>query len=122
MLLPVAGLLLLEQNGFRLNRLDQWIEQARRAIRQGWSLLLIPLAYAAFLLYRQSLSLPPLNVIYNDYSYVYLTNPIEGLIVNFRWIIAYPRETFTNLDPLALLVVTVLALVRSDFASIAAYR
>ena len=44
LLLPVAGLLLLEQNGFRLNQPNQWIEQARRAIRQGWSLLLIPLA------------------------------------------------------------------------------
>src|SRR5690606_28413356 len=52
LLLPVAGLMLLEQIGFSLTRRAGWIDFARsnvrpvrQAIRQGWTLALIPAAY-----------------------------------------------------------------------------
>ncbi len=115
LLLPVAGLLLLEQNGFRFDRLDQWIEQARRAIRQGWSLLLIPLAFFGFEAYRASIGLPSISEIYTTISFNYFTNPIDGLITNLRWFVERPAEALTTLDLMALLITLILAFVALRF-------
>jgi hypothetical protein len=111
LLLPIAGLLLLEQNGFKLGDHSRWVEQARRGIIQGWTLALIPLGFVGFIVYRQSLGLPSLNDVYNNISYVYLTNPLDGLITNLRWFIEHPDIAFTSVDLLALLAALVLSFV-----------
>ncbi len=115
LLFPVAGLLLLEQNGFRLERRDQWIDQERRAIRQGWSLLLIPLAFFGFEAYRAAIGLPSISEIYTNISFNYFTNPIDGLITNLRWFVERPAEAFTTLDLMALLIALILAFVALRF-------
>ncbi len=109
LLLPIAGLMLLEQNGFDLRDRSRWIAPIRRAIAQGWMLALIPLGFVGFLLYRQSLGLPSLNDVYNNVSYVYLTNPVDGLITNLRWIVEHPASALTNVDMWALLVALALS-------------
>ena len=110
LLLPVAGLLLLEQNGFDLRQPSQWLHQIRRAVVQGSALILIPIGFIGFNLYRQSLGLLSLNEIYNSVSYVFLTNPVDGLITNFRWFFAHPFE-ITTLDLWALVVAITLSCV-----------
>ena len=52
--------------------------------------------------YRQSLGLLSLNEIYNTVSYVYLTNPLDGLITNLRWFFAHLFD-ITSLDLWALI-------------------
>ena len=116
LLLPVAGLILLEQNGFDLRKRSEWIEQVRKAIVQGWTLIVIPIGFVGFNLYRNSLGLPSLNDVYNNISYVYLTNPIDGLITNLRWFFAHPFE-ITSVDSWALILCLVLS-----FASLAFKR
>ena len=48
LLLPVAGLILLEQNGFDLRDRTDWIDQVRKAVVQGWMLILIPMGFVGF--------------------------------------------------------------------------
>ncbi len=108
LLLPIAGLLLLEQNGFDLRQRDHWLDQARRALAQGWTLAIIPLGFIGFTLYRQSLGLPPLNDVYNQYSYVFLTDPLSGLVDNLRWLIQHPFD-ITSVDAWALVIVLILS-------------
>lgn len=112
LLLPVAGLLLLEQNGFRLADLlspARWWPPLRQSLAQGWMLALIPAGFVGFEVYRNSLGLPSVNDIYLHYSYIYLTNPLDGLITNLGWIVHHPGEVLTNVDLLALLIALVLA-------------
>jgi Gpi18-like mannosyltransferase len=108
LLLPIAGLILLEQNGFDLRDPSQWMHQIRRAIVEGWTLILIPVGFFGFNLYRQSLGLPSLNEVYNTVSYVYLTNPIDGLITNLRWLVGHPLD-ITSLDLWALVIALILS-------------
>jgi hypothetical protein len=121
LLLPIAGLLLLEQNGFTLRHLTRWrdysgwVGQIRKAIAQGWVLLLIPLGFVGFMLYRQSLGLPSLNEIYNKISYAYLVEPLEGLIINLRWIVEHPADAITRVDLWALVVTLILSFVALRF-------
>ena len=115
LLFPIAGLILLEQNGFRFDQRDQWIDQARRAIRQGWTLLLIPLAFFGFEAYRAAIGLPSISDIYTNISFNYFTNPVDGLITNLRWFVERPAEAFVTLDLWALLVALILALVALRF-------
>ncbi|MBI1256131.1 MAG: hypothetical protein GC204_01550 [Chloroflexi bacterium] len=115
LLLPIAGLILLEQNGFDLRQPKTWLNQVRRAIRQGWSLILIPIGFVGFNLYRESLGLLSLNEIYNTVSYVYLTNPLDGLITNLRWFFAHSFD-ITSLDLWALVVAIILSCVSLLFA------
>lgn len=109
LLLPIAGLMLLEQNGFALKEPSGWIAPIRRAITQGWMLALIPLGFVGFLLYRQSLGLPPLDEVYNSVSYVYLTNPVDGLITNLRWFVEQPEVAFASADLWALVITLILS-------------
>jgi hypothetical protein len=115
LLLPIAGLILLEQNDFSLRDRTRWVEQGRKAITQGWVLALIPLGFLGFILYRQNIGLPSLNDIYNNFSYVYLTNPLDGLITNLRWIVEHPSDALTRVDLWALIVSLVLSFVALRF-------
>lgn len=115
LLLPIAGLLLLEQNGFRLNERSEWLAQLRRALAQGWALALIPLGFVGFIAYRQSLGLPPLSDVYANISFNYFTNPVDGLITNLRWFVEHPDIAFTSTDLLALAVTLILSIVALRF-------
>lgn len=115
LLLPIGGLILLEQNGFSLRERSRWAEQIRRSIVQGWMLALIPLGFVGFTLYRSSLGLPPLDTVYRDISYVYLTNPLDGLITNLRWIVEKPDDAIARVDLLALVVSLILASISLRF-------
>ena len=108
LLLSIAGLMLLEQNGFDLRDRTRWFDPFKKAIAQGWTLLLIPLGFAGFELYRRSLGLPPLNQVYTDISYNYFTNPIDGLITNLRWLVAHPFD-ITSVDLWAMLIALLLS-------------
>ncbi|HVU11731.1 MAG TPA: hypothetical protein VHD90_10645 [Phototrophicaceae bacterium] len=116
LLLPIAGLLLLEQNGFTLADLRSraWLDQTRRAIVQGWTLVLIPLGFVAFVAYRQIIGLPSIGDVYTNISYNYFTNPLDGLITNFRWLIAHPFA-ISSLDLWALVITLILAFVALRF-------
>ncbi len=116
LLLPIAGLLLLEQNGFTLADLRSraWLDQTRRAIVQGWTLVLIPLGFVAFVAYRQIIGLPSIGAVYTNISYNYFTNPLDGLITNFRWLIAHPFD-ISSLDLWALVITLILAFVALRF-------
>jgi hypothetical protein len=116
LLLPIAGLLLLEQNGFSLREPSRWVEQFRRAIVQGWVLLLIPLGFLGFILYRSSLGLPSIAEIYTEVSFNYFTNPIDGLLTNLRWLIQHPLD-FTGMDLYALVISLILSFVALRFPS-----
>lgn len=113
--LPIAALILLEQNGFSLRERSRWVELARRAITQGWALLLIPLGFAAFILYRQRLGLPSLQEVYTNISFNYFTNPVDGLMTNLRWFVERPGNAFASVDLWALLIALVLSLVSLRF-------
>ena len=109
LLLPVAGLLLLEQNGFSLRRRDQWLDQTKQAVAQGVPLLLIPLGFIGFNLYRANLGLPSLDTVYSSVSYIYLTNPLDGLLANLRWIVERPAAAIATVDVWALVISLILA-------------
>lgn len=115
LLLPIAALILLEQHSFSLRAPRRWLGHVRPAITQGWALALIPLGFVGFILYRESLGLPPLNDIYNRISFVYLTNPLDGLITNFRWIIEHPSDALTRVDLWALVISLVLSVIALRF-------
>lgn len=116
LLLPVAALVLLEQNGFRLNDTRQWLKQIRLGIRQGWVLVLIPLGFFGFLAYRYSLHLPALNDVYLQYSYKIITDPITGLLINLRAFVSDPAHALTNIDQMGLLIALILSVVSLVFA------
>ena len=115
LLFPIAVLLLLEQNGFRLRDRTRWLDQTRRAITQGWALALIPLAFVGFIAYRTSLGLPSLQSVYRDISFNYFTNPLDGLLTNFAYFISHPEMLLTTVEPWALLISLILAFVALRF-------
>jgi hypothetical protein len=104
----VAGLMLLQDS---FQQCPSWPQRARYLILKGWPLLLIPFAFAGFLAYRQSLGLPPLSDTYYTYSYNFFTNPLEGTLINLRWIIEHPGDAVFNPDSWALVISVVLCLV-----------
>lgn len=85
-----------------------WRARLFEALRRLWPLALIPLGYAAFTAYRRSVGLPPLVQTYHEASYHFFVNPLEGLIINLRWLMRYPLPSLTNVDFLAMLLVPVL--------------
>ncbi len=90
---------------FLLQAYPDWRHSAGVLIHKGWSLALIPLAFLGYEAWRASLHLPALSVIYRDYSYVYLTNPIDGVLTNLSVIIQNPVQSLTNLDRWTLVLV-----------------
>ncbi len=93
-----AGLLLLEAHGWRLNQPARWLSVARRVFLPALALLLIPLGYVIFLLYRDSIGLPSLGDTYARYSYHFFVNPLEGMLINARWIVENPAAALVNHD------------------------
>lgn len=111
----VAGFFLLEQRGFRLDRSSTWIPSGLRGLRTVWILLLIPAGFFLFILYREGIGLPSLGDTYATYSYHFFVNPLEGLLINLRWIVAHPVESFTNLDVLVMIASFALLIVSLRF-------
>lgn len=102
-LMVIGAVLLLERQ-----QVNGWRERLIDLVRRGWPLALMPLGALAFLVYRQQLGLPPVNQVYADYSYVFFVNPIEGLWINLRWIVAGLPGSLINLDNDVLLLTLVL--------------
>lgn len=75
------------------------------------SLLIIVAAFFGFNIYRQGVGLPSLSETYTRYSFNYFTNPIDGLLTNFRWIVTHPDQLLNQLDLLAMPIAFGLALV-----------
>ncbi|NWG17583.1 MAG: hypothetical protein HXY41_13230 [Chloroflexi bacterium] len=105
MLAGVAGLMLLEAG---LARCPTWPERLRDLARRGWPLLFIPAAWVGFLVFRDGLGLPPLDDIYRTRSYIFFTNPLNGLLLNLRYIVENPADALFNVDLWALVVSSVL--------------
>jgi hypothetical protein len=101
LLVGVAGLMLLEQNW---PLVPDWRGRLRSIIAQAAPLLLLPLAYTGFLLYRSSLGLPSLETVFYEQSYVALVDPVTGFISNLRQIALNPLAALQNVDYVALLV------------------
>jgi hypothetical protein len=93
-----AGLLLLEARGWQLRQPARWLAIARRAFVPGLALLLIPMGYVVFVLYRDSIGLPPLGDTYARFSYHFFVNPLEGMLINARWIVENPAAALVNQD------------------------
>jgi hypothetical protein len=87
-----------------------WRERLRGAVFSAWPLALIPLGILGFEVFRQNQQLPPVAEVYADHSYVFFVNPLEGLLINLRWIAEHPRDLLQP-DLAMLLVTLVLALV-----------
>ncbi len=107
-LLGVVGLMLLE-DAFR--RWPTWRDRLLYVVRSGWPLALIPLALAGFLAFRQSAGLPPLDTIYRTRSYIFFVNPLDGLLINLRWMLDHPADALFNPDSWALVVALVLCVI-----------
>jgi hypothetical protein len=107
LLLGVAGLMLLEQHPPRtINR-----AYIVGLIRRGWPLLFIPLGAVAFTLYRNAMALPPLDQVFSQSSYVFFVNPLEGILLNLRWIAENFSVALRNPDSWAFIGAFVLGLV-----------
>lgn len=102
LLTVVAGMLALE---VPLPTSGRWQARLMEALRRMWPLALIPLGYVAFTAYRRSVGLPPLVQTYHEASYHFFVNPLEGLIINLRWLARYPLQSLSNVDFLAMLIV-----------------
>jgi Gpi18-like mannosyltransferase len=107
MLVGIAGLLLLESQSTSMS----WSQRGIDVLKRGWWLILIPLSYIGFVVYRNSLGLPSLADTQARYSYIFLTNPFEGLWINLRWHFAHLSESLLNADFLSILVVSILLVV-----------
>jgi hypothetical protein len=88
LLAPLALLLYAEQTwdasmGWR-TRLMGWL-------RKAYPLALIPLAALLYGGYRVALGFRSLDALYNEYSYIFFVNPLEGLWFNLRhWLTIDP--------------------------------
>jgi hypothetical protein len=98
LLVGVGLLILWEQSEQKASTTQRLVWMARR----GWMLTAIPLTLVAFLWFRQSQGLPPLDEIYRTRSYIFFVNPIEGLWLNFRWAVSHPIDNVLNVDLWAL--------------------
>ncbi len=72
-------------------------------IRSGWPLAFAPLGFAVLILFRRVAGLPPLDTVYRECSYVFVVNPVEGLLINLRWAALNPIDAIRDPDTLALL-------------------
>lgn len=105
LLTGVAALLLLER---LLETPAAWRVRLIQAIRQSGPIALIPAGYLAFLVFRQTQNLPPLFDIYRDYSSVFFTHPIDGFLINLRYLLAHPSELIATPDLAAFVLVPLL--------------
>lgn len=101
LLVVMAGLILLETGRSRR-------ETIRQIIKRGWSLPLIPLGALLFAGYREWRGLPPLSDVYARYSFLFYTDPLNGLVLNVRHFIHRWPHTLYDTDLLALGVSLVL--------------
>ncbi|HLU09376.1 MAG TPA: hypothetical protein VK003_06895 [Oceanobacillus sp.] len=108
----VVILLLLEKHW---HENTQWSARIRTLVKRGWVLVLIPLGAILFSLYRAQLQLPPLDEVYAQYSFVFFTNPLDGLLANLRWIANHPAEALYNVDVWGIFIFGGLALAASAF-------
>ncbi len=115
LLLIVCGVVALEQAGLRLDQPRTWLPATISAARQAWMLALIPLGLLGFEAYRRALGLPPTSQIQAEISYIFLTDPLNGLLANLRYIANYAAEAVRNADVWALGITFVLALVALRF-------
>ncbi len=92
-----------------------WLRSLPAIIKQGWPFVLIPAAFFGFDLWRQSLGLPSMNLSYRTYSYGYVTNPVDGLVHNFRWIAEHLGSSLGNIDSWALVLSLVGAFIMLRF-------
>lgn len=95
-LVPVLGLLLLEHEWRTYSNLQTTLWMA---VRKGWPLAMVPLAYIGFELYRNSMGLQPVSEIYRTVTQNRVVIPIEGLILNLGVFVRYLREGIYNLNP-----------------------
>jgi Gpi18-like mannosyltransferase len=102
----VGALLLIEQHGWVQGR--RWGDWLSWVIRRGWALAIIPCGALIFLAYRTSLGLPPIDELHRQYSYVFVTHPLDGLIINARWIATQPAQAILNADSWAFVVLLTL--------------
>lgn len=107
MLAGVAGVMLWQES---CARFPAWPERLLDLARRGWPLLLIPAAWWGFLVFRDGLGLPPLEEVYRTRSYIFFTNPLDGLLLNLRYIVENPAGALFNVDLWALVVSPVLFL------------
>jgi hypothetical protein len=98
MLAGIGGILLWEQSNGPLR------QRIIDMIKKGWLLAAIPLALAAFLVFRESQGLPALNDIYQTRSFIFFVNPLEGLRLNIVWALSHPGDALFNPDWWALVV------------------
>jgi hypothetical protein len=107
LLAGVGGLMLLQTS---LRQFPTWGDRVKYMVLRGLPLALIPLALVGFLTFRQSQSLPALDAIYHDRSYVFFVNPVQGLWLNLQWAVTHPGAALFNADVWALGVTLALAL------------
>jgi len=112
LLIGVAVLYLLEQERFPFTQPRSWWSAARPLIRRAWTLALIPFGLILFYAYRAGLNLPPLEQVYAASSYVFFTNPLDGLLINLRWIGTHVSQALVNPDAWAILVCILLLLLQ----------
>lgn len=115
MLLGIGGLLLIEQaieltKSRTAEHKNTWSSALHYVVVKGFPLILLPVAYGGFLLYRNTLGLPSMDTIFRQESYVVLVDPITGLISNFRQIFLNPVTALQNVDSLALVIAIALTL------------
>ena len=89
--------------------LPQWRQSFGLIVRKGWAFAFIPIAFFGFERWRTSLGLPGLLEIYRDYSYVYITNPLDGLLTNLAVIAQNLSQALTDIDRWALVLTALLA-------------
>ena len=95
-LLPVLGLLLLENEWRTYGNPYKTISMA---MRKGWPLAMIPMAYIGFEIYRNSMGLQPVSEIYRTVTQNRFVIPLEGVILNLGVFVRYLREGIYNLNP-----------------------
>jgi hypothetical protein len=108
----VAILILLEKHS---KESSNWSARIRNILRYGWILALIPVGALLFSLYRAHLQLPPLDEVYAQHSFVFFTNPLDGLLANLSWIARYPAEALRNVDTWGIFIFGGLALATLAF-------
>lgn len=104
LLVPVAFLVLLERQDRSWPLISRLIDITRKA----WPLISLPVGYGAFILYRTSIGVPPLENSYRVYAYVFFVNPVEGLYLNTIWYAGHLSASLLNADFLAFIFIPAL--------------
>lgn len=110
LMVAIVGLFLLQDHPVRT-----WPRSLPAMIRRGLPLTGGLVAFVGFELWRVNIGLPPLHETYRHFSYIYVTNPIDGLLTNLSWVVHNPSDTLTNVDMWALFISLGLALVMLRF-------